>query len=910
MKLNRKINMRVQRENLSVVFGKIPPEIIAKEITKFEKSPRNTEISHKLIPEDLFINLSSYLKSNYSKDERREQHKILLKDMEGGRVSCPNQNSVFNAVYAFAESVLTTNRYVPICKYDCLLKWNDISHDLGQDLFTTAYLAFKDVLTASETNFFGWNPIIDTTNERLYKMLKKGMAENHYHLYGSSQCFSINWLVMMNKPLQSAQKLRKLETNLTPRVSYSADYNMIPWEHKLIWAAYIRCYLFEKINLHKAFHTDEDAINEENETETDETEEAGVEKKYEKKNTVALFSQTNIIDVLKESALTDDKRLEIRINSLKHIYGMKFKENKQVCFDYALLNTLQEDNFNYNRILVGERKLLYDCFCEYAKGNLSDFDCNLLYLYLLIKIEFRHELVQSNKEYGFKNFSDFEKRKFLFVENGDEYFNESIRLALNMPLETQKLISFEVRITPEIKEFDLKNRIFSIDDTLLSSKDDSPVWKKNKNLFKPDERKFHYVIHYPKNNKDDDKKHDKYSPLCRNCACRKRNKEYTEVLVNELKVEPYLREAIRGIDACSNEIGCRPETFATDFRYLRQVIPNNRRSLFKKNEKPVQLKLTYHVGEDFLNLTDGLRAIDEAMLFLNMRRCDRLGHALALGIDVDKYYMLKGNRIIMPKQDALDDDVWLLYKANEFNIQIDKSLEQKMIYRIQDRIRYIYGDGLRKNNMSADSFVYYNSWMLRGDHPELYCGYRFDESKVKPFGYENFLVNKEIPSQSIREDTDVVKLYSMYHYDEEVKTKGQETEILKITSDYIKLVKQIQKKMQFLIAKKGIAIECNPSSNYLIGTFRRYDAHPITIFNNTFLEHRQDKLLDCAQLSVSINTDDQGVFDTSLTNEYALLALALEKKHDSDGNRLYSASNIYQYLDYVRKMGIEQTFGY
>mgnify|MGYP003290317911 CR=1 FL=1 len=155
-----------------------------------------------------------------------------------------------------------------------------------------------------------------------------------------------------------------------------------------------------------------------------------------------------------------------------------------------------------------------------------------------------------------------------------------------------------------------------------------------------------------------------------------------------------------------------------------------------------------------------------------------------------------------------------------------------------------------------------------------------------------------------------MKLYSMYHYDADVKTKGQETEILKITPDYIRLVKQVQKKMQFLIAEKGIAIECNPSSNYLIGTFRRYDAHPITVFNNTFLEHRQDKLLECAQLSVSVNTDDQGVFDTSLTNEYALLALALEKKHDSDGNRLYSASNIYQYLDWVRKMGIEQTFGY
>ena len=51
--------MRVQRENLSVVFGKIPPEIVAKEITQLTKTQKNIEVSHKSIPESLFINLSS-----------------------------------------------------------------------------------------------------------------------------------------------------------------------------------------------------------------------------------------------------------------------------------------------------------------------------------------------------------------------------------------------------------------------------------------------------------------------------------------------------------------------------------------------------------------------------------------------------------------------------------------------------------------------------------------------------------------------------------------------------------------------------------------------------------------------------------------------------------------------------------
>lgn len=42
--------------------------------------------------------------------------------------------------------------------------------------------------------------------------------------------------------------------------------------------------------------------------------------------------------------------------------------------------------------------------------------------------------------------------------------------------------------------------------------------------------------------------------------------------------------------------------------------------------------MTYHTGEDFLDIVDGLRAIDEAMLFLQMEKGERLGHAMALGV--------------------------------------------------------------------------------------------------------------------------------------------------------------------------------------------------------------------------------------------------------------------------------------
>jgi len=69
-----------------------------------------------------------------------------------------------------------------------------------------------------------------------------------------------------------------------------------------------------------------------------------------------------------------------------------------------------------------------------------------------------------------------------------------------------------------------------------------------------------------------------------------------------------------------------------------------------------------------------------------------------------------------------------------------------------------------------------------------------------------------------------------------------------------------------------------------------------------------EKLSKCPQLFVSINTDDQGVFDTCLENEFALMAIALEKAKDENGKPLYNQAMIYDWLDRVRQMGIEMSF--
>lgn len=60
-------------------------------------------------------------------------------------------------------------------------------------------------------------------------------------------------------------------------------------------------------------------------------------------------------------------------------------------------------------------------------------------------------------------------------------------------------------------------------------------------------------------------------------------------------------------------------------------------------------------------------------------------------------------------------------------------------------------------------------------------------------------------------------------------------------------------------------------------------------------------------ITVSINTDDKGVFSTSLEREFSVMAAALEKKSliEKDGN---SPRRIYDWLDRIREMGFEMGF--
>jgi len=406
-----------------------------------------------------------------------------------------------------------------------------------------------------------------------------------------------------------------------------------------------------------------------------------------------------------------------------------------------------------------------------------------------------------------------------------------------------------------------------------------------------------------------------------------RHKSYIKNVVNpyinsllKLRVKcPETAHHIFGIDACSTEIGCRPEVFAPAFRRAR--VQSIQKSDFpRKHEDIPILHITFHAGEDFLDIVDGLRYIDEAVRFLNMCNADRLGHALALGIEPRNYYRTKSQKIVLSKHDLLDNSAWMYMALLRYNIhQHDVLSDLAETYRKQ--FMYIYSESIPKKERSFNIGSvprieqFYDSWLLRGDNPAYYeqrdvldndKNFRkhIDDLTLNNSNIESDLW-QDIENDNIRRyNAEARILYHRYHYDQAVRERGEEICEQHTLPRYIHAVELLQKEMQKEIAERGIGIECNPSSNYLIGTFKSYNKHPIFNLNNDGLDDDADSPL----LQVSINTDDQGVFDTDLENEYSLITNALRNMTDEDGNRKHKPHNVYKYIDNIRKMGMEQSF--
>lgn len=841
----------------------------------------------------------------------------------------------------FTKQVLTEKNSEPYVIYHHLLKWRTLTFDLGEDLFSTAHLAYHDLIARRKRYNFSWRPVLFSDNNRLHEVLQQGVAENHSHLWASSLTFEISWMALMNRYADLEEKVKELlsEKSLEGLSNYNFQSKEQDFSVLLKKAVVIRFVLKLASDYKESENIQHDLISYLNE-----------------------HLGFSVELLLKASNQYDSLEYLIHFSKILYLINQHAQRSLKLdhqgtykSFDYAVSENLHPNNLDSCFYLYGERRILYDNFQlvykSYEDGEYESLIEKLLHAYHLIKASFRKEIVLINKRLGFGNFKDYQDRKFSFIGDYSIYAMIFLRITLNYNRRLMNIVSNEYRISPSNSVEGWRKNITAIlgqrmdvnteMSCIIGFQNRIPLslsrWQNHQIDGDKEMNELHFVVHFFKskdvfylkqNEKNNYLNEVLQSHYCRDRILRGIVEKNAKVMVAFRESAPNLARRITGIDAASSELVTRPEAFAQAFRFLKHHQLRDEHAFVKGLGTNNRLRVTFHAGEDFLDVVDGMRYLDECIRFLDMNHGDRFGHALALGIDVAKYYTLKQYKLMLPKHVLLDNLAWLLAKVRKFGLgnNVDE------VYRLENIFKSLYSEiylnsnvDARLNNIHYQQF--YDAWKLRGDNPEIYkkaiekyLEEELHEQKLLDLDsifttainltyWERCGLNECNPKlKQLRSRYEISRLYFEYHYNPKVKNRGSEMKQFEVTKSYVKLVEEIQIAMMHYVEERNLGIETNPTSNFLIGSIEKYAEHPILKWFNLGMHHDVEELEKSPQLSVSINTDDAGVFSTSLENEYALMAIALEKEKDDLGKPKYKSSMIYDWIDKVRRMGIEQSF--
>lgn len=725
----------------------------------------------------------------------------------------PEYAAQFLLLNVFTERVLTESDFNPVVSFEHLLRWRELSLFTGEDLLTTSFLAKKDLNEHHNRTYFVWPDVLNHDNMRLNEILNKGLSDNHSHIGASIDIANINWIHLMNH-------IGPYATKKKDELTMFMDKPISIWEYEThltfrqwgIVAAVIRELLYDVIVNNSAVSDNSDRVN-----------------------------QIKAIIRDKGACVAEAVKVQMRIG--KHSWQAYHltKHSQGQDWDYAIPESVSNGNPGWLAspfmIHYGERFLLYSFFHRLFNHDRTVYALSpYVYLYLLIKIRYRKELIQTNGLIGFENFRYYNSRKHAF---------------LPMSLHDQRLC-FQYAVQSAVYEniHDSVEMRLVID--ALKQLENMPY---HRALFGGTNRivgqdQLTYVCHLLK---CEDKSTD--NGVIRHKKKRTEWDSEIRVVVNRFKRNSRLANngipRLVGLDAAGAEITCRPEVFGHAYRYARLSGMRN---------------FTYHAGEDYYDLLDGLRMIDEAVLFLRLQNGNRIGHAIALGADAKDYYTRKKRNLVLPLQVLLDNLVWLYCRSQELDVRLSDSTKHWIMRELQAYYRKCGYSG------RIDIEVYWISMKLRSD---IFSNW---DKELKTNWDKAFILCPL--SEYANNIIDRAKALCVdYQTKGNVKYQGRQCVTVKVPAFVYDDITAMQEAMMDMLESKGIGIECCPSSNLMIGLLDQYIDHPIFRFF-PLVPYRNHKL------NVTVCTDDRGIFATSLRNEYSLLACAMSKSYRWNMNQI------------------------
>lgn len=361
-------------------------------------------------------------------------------------------------------------------------------------------------------------------------------------------------------------------------------------------------------------------------------------------------------------------------------------------------------------------------------------------------------------------------------------------------------------------------------------------------------------------------------------------------LSNLRDICPEMSDLLVGIDAASLEIPTEPWVFSPAFHLARQ----RNSTLCYDNHTAANkalLGLTYHVGEDFNHPLSGLRHVDEAIDLLGMHAGDRLGHALALGLDISHWFQ-KHELVALTRIEWMENNLWLWRLFSSEAELADIACYSKMIEKqILASAKQIYGN---TNGITIDS---------------LFQAYERKASSVDDvIGRTRGIIDRCHVMDCLRIEDNVLfipcwneednpmlswttQALELSYHCSYYKQRMNEIIIVPNNEGYIQITQKLQEYLKKKSAKKGLIIEANPSSNAVIGEMDGVLMHPAWQFRRG----------DSSRVMTSINTDDPLLFNANIANEHAYVYYAL-RYHGM------SVEEALKEVDLMRRLGIHSSF--
>jgi hypothetical protein len=352
-------------------------------------------------------------------------------------------------------------------------------------------------------------------------------------------------------------------------------------------------------------------------------------------------------------------------------------------------------------------------------------------------------------------------------------------------------------------------------------------------------------------------------------------------IVRALERHPELLYVLRGVDVANVELAIPSWAVAPLIRTTRRASHAAAAACTRRwPEWEVEpLRATWHAGEDFMRLVQGLRAIHEPIEAGAIGAADRLGHAVALGLHPERWAEAAGE-VTQRAEDRLDD---LLWEWDRYACG-DVAPESGRLLRVEREIERLAKNVYPRQDLSIPTFAAARRLRLQPGMLAMvgYLGNGWASHPLLAFDthVDGGLAGK--PGLDLGGNgTDARAVLCGYLSDARAYERGCEPIRVKTEAGELAFLAEAQRWLARRLEALSITVETNPSSNLLIADFVDLEEHPA--FRLEPLRADDPTGLGVA---ITINSDNPLTFATSLGDEYTYMYAGLRRAKVTGGAAL------------------------